>query len=129
MKKKDDAQSRLEKSVPLFGKTTFLAQYPQVASLSLEIRAFPISFGQAETYYYSLDRPPGQYCPCPNHQCSGGGWDMGSFLSSLIRQRLESGEDGGPCIGGERMNRRDMRSCHYSFKAKATIKYKEGATS
>lgn len=123
MKKKDDAQARLERSQPLFGKTTFLEAYPQVTGLTLEVRAMPMGFGDSPVYHYSLVHPPGQYCPCPNRQCSGGGFDMGSFLHGLISRRETSGEGGGHCVGNERMNRRDTRSCFYSFSAKASITY------
>lgn len=82
-----------------------------------------MGFGKSETYHYSLEYPPGQYSPCPNPNCAGGGFDVGFFLYDLISKKLTRGEAGGACRGRERMNRRDSRSCYYSFQAKAEITY------
>ncbi|MBC7980298.1 MAG: hypothetical protein H7Y36_07020 [Armatimonadetes bacterium] len=123
MKRYPNAQDGIEKGSFVFGnKTTFREAYPQVVSLQVEITALPLGFGKAETDLYTLDRPPGQVSPCPNPQCSEGGFDVGSFLYHLIRESKTEGVSGGGCVGEERLGR-GRRSCFYSFSAKAAIGY------
>ena len=125
MKKKNpNAQDLLEKSNPFLGqKTKFQLAYPQVVFLDLEVKASPKGFGSSGTYQYSLQNPPGNFCPCPNHNCSGGGFDVGFFLHDLISKKQTTGEAKGACVGRERMGRNASRSCYYTFRAKATLKY------
>ncbi|WP_367872961.1 hypothetical protein [Luteolibacter sp. Populi] len=129
MKKKNEgAQQALERGNFVLAKlTTFREAYPQVASLELEVTAFPMGFGQSENYYYSLTCPPGQYAPCPNPQCAGGGFNIGSFLSDLIHRNETEGEIQGGCVGRERLNRKHSRHCFYCFKAKAKLTYAEAS--
>lgn len=126
MKKKNpNAQDLLEKAAPFLGqKTKFQLAYPNVVSLDLKVTAIPLSFGTSESYEYSLQNPPGNFCPCPNQNCTGGGFDMGSFLHDLISKKQTTGEAKSACVGRERMNR-TSRSCFYRFKATASIKYAE----
>jgi hypothetical protein len=125
MKKKPNAQDDLAKSQPLLGQlTTFGKEYPEMVELRVEVTAHPVGFGKTANYVYTLDDLPGEYCPCPNNQCSHGGFNIHGFLHELIRGRKTHGETGGPCIGRERMNRRDTRSCYYGFRAVADIKYR-----
>lgn len=122
---RDDAQARFEKSTPILGgKTTFLEAYPNVEELELQVSAIPVGFGEAHNYHYSLANPPSEFCPCPNRSCSGGGYDIGYFLYSLIRDRKTEGESSGGCVGGERIGR-GSRSCIYRFRAKARIRYRD----
>lgn len=125
MKKKyPGAQEGLEKGNHVFGQvTTFGAAYPQVIALEVEVCASPLGFGQSETYWYSLDSPPGQYAPCPNPQCSGGGFNVGMFLSDLIHRRAAEGETRGGCGGQEKMGRKGGRHCFYGFTARAKLEY------
>ena len=127
MKKLPNAQDLLEKSNPVFGqKTTFQQAYSQVEALDLVVTATPMGFGKDATYHYSLLNPPGNFCPCPNHNCKGGGFDIGWFLHDLISSNKESGEsESCGCIGREPMGRNSSRSCYYMFKATATIRYKK----
>ena len=118
------AQEQLNQSQPLFGKTTFAEAYPQVSSLAVEVSAPPLGFGQCQTFHYSLQNPPGSFCPCPNPHCSSGGFDLGWFLHDLISAGKTEGEASGHCIGHERIGKSAARECHYSFTAKATIAYK-----
>lgn len=128
MKTNPGAQDLLAKSRPLVGSiTTFRAAYPQVSKLSVQIAATPMGFGQATDYTYSLENAPGQYCPCPNRQCVNGGFDVGTFLYGLISKGEATGEATGACRGHERMNRRDTRSCHILFRAKAELAYADSA--
>lgn len=121
--KKPDAQDLFEKSTPALGqKTTFQKAYPQVVHLDLEVTATPMGFGSVQRYHYSLQHPPGSFCPCPNPNCSGGGFEVGWLLHDLISKKQESGESKGPCVGRERMGR-GSRTCYYMFKAKATLQY------
>jgi hypothetical protein len=127
MKERNDAQSRLERSVPLLGgKTTFREAYPQVCEIRVSVEATPPGFGRAETYDYSLEHPPGQFCPCPNPSCTEGGCDLGSFLYGMISRGECVGEKVGYCVGHERLGRRETRGCHYAFRIKAEIKYADG---
>ena len=125
MKKNPGAQDLLEKSNPALGqKTTFQKAYPQVVHLDLEVTASPMGFGESRSYHYSLQNPPGSYCPCPNPNCSGGGFEIGWLLHDLISKKLESGESKGPCVGRERMGR-GSRTCFYRFSVKANLKYQK----
>ena len=124
MKDKNDAQSRLERQVPLVGgKTTFREEYPQVCQLQVCVEASPPGFGQVVTYEYSLDHAPGQYGPCPNPQCVGGGCDLGSFLWEMISRGVCEGERILYCVGGERAGRRETRQCLYAFRVKVKMAY------
>lgn len=123
MKQNPNAQQILEKGGSLFGLTTFKALYPQVTSLSVEVNALPLGFGKTESYSFSLDRPPGQYSSCPNPHCSGGGFDVGSFLAHAIRAGETYSESGGSCVGQERLGRHGRRSCYYAFRATTQIGY------
>jgi hypothetical protein len=124
MKKNPSAQDLLVKSQPMLGSlTTFRAAYPFVSKLAVEIEAVPMGFGRTESYSYSLENAPGQFSACPNRQCIGGGYDVGSFLQQLIAKRETKGEGGGGCRGHERMSRRDTRSCYVVFRAKAELCY------
>ncbi len=119
-----NAQDGVEKGNFVFGgKTTFREAYPPVSLLEVEVRAMPMGFGKIETYHYSLGHPPGQFAPCPNPSCSGGGFDVGSFLYHLIRAGETTGETGGGCVGAEKLGRHGSCTCIYSFSAKATIQY------
>lgn len=127
MNKKPGAQQNLEKSTPFFGhKTSFLQAYPQVKQLDLVVEAEPMGFGDSRSYHYSLDNPPGQYCPCPNRHCTDGGFDMGLFINLLIDKKQTHGESQAQaCIGHEKIGRNNSRTCLYTFKAKAVLQYEE----
>jgi hypothetical protein len=123
MKKHLDAQDLYEKSNPaLEQKTTFQKAYPEVEHLALEVTADPMGFGQSHKYHYSLQHPPENFSPCPNPNCSGGGFELGRLLHNLISCKKEFGEDSGPCVGRERLAR-GSRTCYYMFEAKAHLKY------
>ena len=129
MKKNPSAQDILVKSQPMLGSfTTFRTAYPFVTRLAVEVEAVPMGFGRAESYSYSLENAPGQFTACPNRQCTGGGFDVGSFLYQLIAKRETKSESGGGCRGHERMNRRDTRSCYVVFRVKAELAYAEGGS-
>lgn len=117
MKREDQGQPFLDTP------TTFRAAYPQVTALEVEVWATPVCFGAGEKYVYSLASVPGQLTPCPNPSCSGGGFNVGSFLAQLIHQRQTEGEKRDRCVGAERLGRHGSRHCHYSFKAKARLEY------
>lgn len=104
-------------------KTTFREAFPEVTSLELEIKATPLGFGHIEIYTYSLETAPGQFTPCPNPNCRGGGFDIGTFLYQLILSGKTSGETGGACVGDEKLGRDGRRSCIYSFSGKVSIGY------
>jgi hypothetical protein len=122
-KKFPGAQEGLEQGGHPFGITTFKAAYPQVIALEVEVLASPVGFGESETFDYCLHSPPGQYTPCPNPNCSGGGFHIGLFLGDLIHRRAAEGETRGGCVGRERMGRGNSRRCLYNFVAKAKIEY------
>lgn len=126
MKKNINAQGLLSESQSILGpNTTFIDAYGSaVKSLNLTVQATPVGFGKAATYSYSVERPPGEYCPCPNMNCSGGGFQIGYFLYRLISERKTEGEISGSCVGGEKIGR-SSRSCYYRFKAIAEIEYNE----
>lgn len=108
---------------PLVGyQSTFREAFPMVSGLRLEVTAEPLGFGRVETYQYSLENAPGQYCPCPNPLCSGGGLDLGSELERLIHERKESGEWSRRCRGGEKIGK-SFRRCYYKFTATVSIEY------
>jgi hypothetical protein len=118
MKKRED------QSQPFLGtQTAFQAAFPQVTALEVEVWATPVGFGAGERYLYSLANAPGQFTPCPNPACSGGGYDVGSFLAQLIRQRQTEGKARGGCVGAERLGRHGSRHCHYSFQTTAQLEY------
>ena len=119
----NDAQSRLEKSVTLFPKSTFQKSYPDVTDLDVQIIARNTSVNKKETYYYTMANPPGQYCGCPNTRCVGGGWDIGSYLSKLIRERKSSGTTAEACCGNEQMSRSSRRSCTTEYEVTVTLGY------
>ncbi len=123
MKKHQDAQHQLEQQPPYLsaGLTSFQQLYPQVASLALRVEASPLTFGATQTYHYSLEHLPGQYCPCPHANCVGGGFDIGRFLAELIDAGATEGESElHRCIGQSTAG----QLCHYSFKATAKLTYK-----
>jgi|ERR1017187_4136224 hypothetical protein len=96
MKKKPSAQDDLAKSQPILGYlTTFRKAYPEVVELRVEVTAHPMGFGKVTNYIYTLENPPSEYCPCPNIQCTHGGFNIHSFLHELIRARKTQGETSG----------------------------------
>lgn len=121
-----NAQDLLAKSKPFLSQgQEFHLAYPQVEFLDLEVKAEPKGFGDRETYHYSLQNPPGNYCPCPNPNCTGGGFNMGALLNRLISSKETSGEASGPCVGHEGMNRAGSRSCYYMFKVSVKLRYSD----
>lgn len=125
MKKNPSAQDHLQKANLFLGKTTFLKAYPHVDFLDLTVEAYPIGGGDQHSYHYSLENPPGEYCPCPNPRCSDGGFRIGIFLGQMIFDKQTHGASEGPCVGREKTGR-SYRTCYYRFKAEATIRYKSG---
>ena len=124
MNRYPNAQDGVEKRDFVLGrKTTFREAFPEVTSLEVEIKATPLGFGQTEVFNYSLEAVPGQFTPCPNPNCRGGGFDIGTFLYQLILSGKTSGETGGGCVGAEKLGRHGRRSCIYSFSGKAAIGY------
>ena len=122
-KKFPGAQEQLAQGGHAFGPlTTFRAAYPHVTGLDVEVLASPVGFGETETYSYSLYNPPGQYSPCPNPNCSGGGFHVGVFLGDLVHRRAATGETRGGCVGREKIGK-TTRRCLYGFVAKATLEY------
>jgi hypothetical protein len=126
-KRHRSAQDDLNRSQPLLGhKTTFKEAYPEVGELSIEVKSFPMGFGRSETFNFSLNNPPGEFCGCPNHSCEGGGFNLGWHLFDMVTTQTLHLETGGACLGHERMNRRASRPCHYSFRAVIDMKFLQG---
>ncbi|MBC8420790.1 MAG: hypothetical protein H8E10_19590 [Desulfobacterales bacterium] len=124
MKKYPSAQDHLQEANLFLGKTTFLKAYPQVESLDLTVEAHPIGpDGEHRFYRYSLENPPGEFCPCPNPRCSNGGFRIGIFLGQMIFDKQTQGTSEGLCVGREKTGR-DYQMCPYLFKAEATVRYK-----
>ena len=127
MKKKPNAQQTQDDSIPYLGhKTTFQKAHPQVTYLAMTIVADPNGFGEHQSYHYSLESPPGNYCPCPNKHCKNGGFGIENFLYDLITTKQTYGESESlPCIGHINAGRHNTRRCHYGFKATVELKYVE----
>lgn len=101
--------------------------YPQIKDISVEVEEFGRgvdSWSKHRTY--GKDDFPGEFVDCSNPACYGGGFQLGSPLAQMVRERQTEHEESKMCRGneGSPKGRRIYRKCLNTFKYKIKIKYK-----
>lgn len=115
-------------STPVIGSKGMLGDvYPEIKDITVEVHESGDgvdSWNKDRTY--DKNYFPGEFVDCSNPSCYGGGFQLGSYLAQMVRERQTDLEDAKTCRGneGSPKGRRIYRSCLNTFKFKIKIKYK-----
>ena len=121
-----DRQDKVERGLNALGKPiAFSEAFPTIGALRIEVEIRKDGpMGPADTRYFGIDRPPGEYVRCPRSSCVDGGWCIADFLRDMVAKGETTRQTGGICSGQERMNRSNFRKCLTHYSADIEIGYK-----
>ncbi|OQB79347.1 MAG: hypothetical protein BWX88_04882 [Planctomycetes bacterium ADurb.Bin126] len=110
-------------------KVSFAQAFPEIDSIRVTVTedGYGVTAGY-NTRTYSTSSI-GEYVNCSNSLCYNGGFDLGSIIRQIVRERRTHAEEHRACQGyeGSPKGRRRYRSCINSFEIVVDITYKEAA--
>jgi hypothetical protein len=120
------AQETFEEGHLVFDpRATFEAEFPEVEACLVAVEETGHGIHAWEKGHPRGHRNPGEYIDCHNPLCNGG-FQIGSIIRDMVRNRETTKEGVAHCIGHETSTkgRRVYGRCKNSFQYKVTITYK-----
>jgi len=129
--KRPKAQEIFDQTMPMFGsKVPFEVAFPHIEDIFVEVQESLHATPVIRTL--NLDkRTISEFINCRDSRCYNGGFSIGNVVREMVRSgKTEHQTDLTTCQGGggpQRGRKKIHGSCYHFFKAKVTIKYKEGS--
>src|ERR1700686_1273253 len=93
------ASDLFRESTLMFGtKSTLAEAYPEIKDITVEVNESGDgvdSWNNPRTY--GIDYFPGEFVDCSNPSCYGGGFQLGSYLGRMVRERQTDLEESKTC--------------------------------
>lgn len=131
--KRLSAQDLLDQSEPFLGKKCcFEEAFPEVNTITIDytesqIGGFSkVSDGDMGRRVVRDSRNIGEYFPCHNLYCCGGGFHVGPIVYDMVKNRKGNSSGEYTCQGseGSPKGRKIYRRCLHRFEYTITISYK-----
>jgi len=134
--KRPSAQDLLNEGNFLFSeKCSFEEAFPQIESIKVEYEALsehalwwgPRDPMESRAYVLVDKKRIGEFLPCPNSKCYGGGFSIGEVIRDMVRNKETAKEGTGHCRGyeGSPKGRKRYRDCRSRFTYKVSIVYRD----
>lgn len=126
-KRRKKASDIFNSSEPFLGKkVSFVEAFPQIAKIKVEVEEYKDFWYKKEVPYpvnhFYNEANLGQYINCSEASCYGGGFNVGSIINEMVRNKQVFLDGNIKCKGN--IGNPKGQSCTHQFKYKISIVYK-----